>query len=459
MGATISQYAFLGLVIGFGAYYYDVGGFHKFIDGQLQGRPQEASSIIPQITKKARQKRAKQVLGDGKDTSPQLSSTESHAAKKRKISGPTNREVKAQTAEGVTATLPRVDKEEQDDDAAFAESLKKAQTGTKFHQPTSQQTTTKKSRRPVQDQSKLTAKEFDSADTSSTGGRDADDDLTPAETPPTSISRAGDVADMLEPSEPKISSLRLTNTESKAKKVAPKQFEAAQTKKQRQRQKQKEENKKAREEADRLQESLKQKQMQGARMAEGTSKQTKATTFTQNAWQSKPTQAQEQQAPAQAPQQTLLDTFDQDENKPAVSAQPAEALTDGPEATASAIKESKGEDKAQALAASAREGGDTAPVERWTSKESWADQINDNEQEQWQQKLVEEEQWEEVTTKKGKKKNKNVDSSSEASQPLSTVPNGQVPTNGTKPSADTNKTTRPQTLNRFESVAGDNWEA
>jgi hypothetical protein len=457
MGATISQYAFLGLVIGFGAYYYDVGGFHKFVDSQLQGRPQEASSIIPQITKKARQKRAKQVLGSEKDTSPPLSSNEAHAAKKRKISGPTSREVKAQAAEGVTATLPRVDNEEWDDDAAFAESLKKAQTGTKFQQPASQQTTAKKSRRPVQDRSNLTAKEFDSAETSSTGGRDADDDLTPAETPPTSTSRAGDVADMLEPSEPKISSLRLTNTESKPKKAAPKQFEAAQTKKQRQRQKQNEENKKAREEADRLQESLKQKQMQGARMAEGTSKQTKATTFTQNAWQSKA--SQEQQTPVQAPQQSLLDTFDHDENKPAVSSQPAEALTDGPEATASAIKESKGESKAQALAASAREGGDSTPVERWTSKESWADQINDNEQEQWQQKLVEEEQWEEVTTKKGKKKNKNVDSSSEASQPLSTVPNGQVPTNGTKPAAETNKTTRPQTLNRFESVAGDNWEA
>jgi hypothetical protein len=274
--------------------------------------------------------------------------------------------------------------------------------------------------------------------------------MSPADTPPSSVSRADDVSDMLEPAQKGPQSIRLTGTDTaQPKKAAPKQFEQVLTKKQRQRRAQQEENRAMREESEKIHEAKKQQQMRTARMAEGSSKQTKATGFAQNAWQSKP--AEQKQPAAQSASNGLLDTFEPS-NKESVSTKPMSEITGRSAATVAKAKEELGEEKTEALAASERERPGLS------SNASWADQMDADEQDQWADKLMEENQWNEVSSKKGKKSKKTAgnDTSSEASQPLTKTVSKTKPVNGTQ----TNGVTKSQPQNRFEMVGGDDaWEA
>lgn len=452
MWTTVAGYVTLGVVSVALYFYYNPDAYKKWL--------QEVSTPLPEQTrpqqKKSKQKRISKLEGNDNASSTATSASEAPASKKRKIvSAPVNETVTAKTVEGGKTTLPRLEDDGMSN-AAFAQQLKQAQTGTKLEKQT-QQGPSKKERRAAKAASGA-PQGFDSpslsAETSSTGGRDADDDMSPNDTPPSSVARADDVSDMLEPTPAKPQTLRLTSTDApQQKKPAPKQFEQVLTKKQRQRRQKQEENRLMREESDRQHEAKKQQQMRAARTAEGSSKQTKATNFTQNAWQSKPVEKQEPTAqPTGGP---LLDTFES-ENKESVSTKPMSDIANQAEASVPDAKENIGEKRTEALAASERERPNLS------QKTSWADQMDAHEQDQWAEKLLEQDQWNEVSSKKTKKKTRKdtQDTSSEASQPLSKVASVTKPTNSNINGTQTNGTTKAPSQNRFEAVGGDDvWEA
>jgi len=399
-----------------------------------------------QELKQAAKKKAKRthlrVDGEEKGASTPASSNEAPISKKRKIiSAPVEDTVKVTTIKGKKTTIPR-DEDDEMSNRDFAQQLAKAQAGTKLER----QSGPKEKSRTVK-QGKAFESPSLSTGTSSTGGKDGDDDLSPVGSPPSEpvstapTSRAGDVSDMLEAPAAKPTTLRLTDIPENKPKPQKRESEQTVSKKQRQRQKANEEKNRMREEADREQKKLMDKQMKGARTAEGTSKQTKANSFTptQSAWK-KETPAPQQPA-------SLLDTFGPSEtpkpNGQAVTTQPLSNITNG--ANVNAAKEKLGEDKVSALAASTRERPELG------RGASWADEVNDEEQHRWEKELVQEEKWESVTSKKSKKKTKkDTDTSSEASSSIARP----------KQNGMSNEP-QPESINRYQSmgVAGSDWEA
>jgi hypothetical protein len=249
---------------------------------------------------------------------------------------------------------------------------------------------------------------------------------------------------MLPTPESKPSTLRLTNIKEKVKnapKAAAKAFEPVMTKKQRQRQAKAAEQKQLVEESNKQHEAKKQEQLRSARMATGTSNQIKAATFEkQNVWQSgKPTTAKTEENASGTQTAPLLDTLDKAE-----TATPSfhSAVTTGPladittsvqeNANVNQVRQEEGEDKTSALAASGRERASRPSI---ASQASWADEVNEEEQDKWASTLAQEAEWESVTTKKNKKKaNKNNETSSEASSSVvrPTPATAKPVTNGTK---------------------------
>jgi hypothetical protein len=159
---------------------------------------------------------------------------------------------------------------------------------------------------------------------SSTTGADADDDFSPVSSPPLPATSAaatlksGDVSDMLEKTGAGPSILRLTDPVNPAPKPRAKQptktFEPAETKKQRQQRIKREAHRAQVEEAEKERRRLMEKQIRGARMAEGTSAQTRTSAFkppAHNAWSSGPDQnsSTNVEAPPSGPP-SLLDTFE-----------------------------------------------------------------------------------------------------------------------------------------------------
>ena len=382
--------------------------------------------------------------GEEKGTSTPASSNEAPISKKRKIiSAPVEDSVKITTTEGDKTTIPRDDNDDGMSNRDFAQQLAKAQVGTKLEKNAGP-----KERSRTVKQGKAFESPSPSAETSSNGGRDGEDDLSPAGSPPSGpvstapTSRAGDVSDMLEASAAKPTTLRLTDVSEKKPKMPPKR-ESDQTlsKKQRQRQKANEEKQRSIAEAERERKALMEKQLKGARTAAGTSNQTKSTSFTptSTAWK------KEEPAPQQPAR--LLDTFDDTQtpkaNGQAVTTQPSSNITNG--ANVNAAKGKTGEDKVSALAASTRERPELG------RGASWADEVNDEEQARWENDLVKEDKWESVTSTKSKKRTKkDTDTSSEASSSIA-----RPKQNGTT------KESQPESFNRYQSmgVAGSDWEA
>ncbi|KAG9783386.1 hypothetical protein KCU88_g2990, partial [Aureobasidium melanogenum] len=407
-------------------------------------------------------------------TSTPTSATEGKAIKRRKlVSSPVDDTVVAQTAQGDHVSLPR-DEDGGMSNKEFAQQLAKAQTGTKLEGSHSQGPN-RKERRAAQ--SRQQGKQPDlgvsgpSQDESSAAEHDADHDTAPAGSPATgSVStgpaaRAGDVTDMLEAPAAKPTTLRLTDVkESKTKnalKSVQKAFEPVLSKKQRQRQAKAAEQKAMREEADRVHEAKKQQQLRTARLAEGTSNQTKASSFAakQNAWQAGPTKSpapvHEQPRTGPAP---LLDTFDAGAtgaSKPsvheAVTSDPQpDATTSTPEAaTTNAGQRAGDEHKAIGPPAS---NMDKASRPALQAQPSWADEVNEEEQDRWVSELAQEEKWESVTSKKGKKKGrKDNDTSSEASSTFARppAPVSKPVTNGSK---ENGANPRRENVNRFQYI-------
>lgn len=461
--------------------YYNPELFNK-ITGQAPTGQETKDAAQKSVARRQKTKRAHTshigIANSG--TSTPTSATEGKANKRRKlVSAPIDNKVVAETAEGRQVSLPRDDDDEMNN-KEFAQQLARAQAGTKLV-PSQSQASSKKERRAARNaaqgkQPDLAASGL-STETSSTTGRDADDDLSPvgsSSTGPASTaatSRAGDVSDMLEAPAAKPTTLRLTDVKETAPKgvhkSVTKAFEPVLSKKQRQRQAKAAEQKALREEADRLHEAKKQQQLRTARLAEGTSNQVKANAFTakQNAWQvAKPSSQNTIPEPPKAEVAPLLDTFD-DRSTPtdnpdgpngAVSTEPVSAIINSAAETTKphAIRQQLGEKKSNALAASSRENS-SRPVLR--GQASWADQVNQEEQDKWATELAQEEKWESVTTKKGKKKvKKDNDTSSEASSSFARPPTtiskptlSKPATNGIK---DNSVKPRTENVNRFQSI-------
>ncbi|EXJ58672.1 hypothetical protein A1O7_06100 [Cladophialophora yegresii CBS 114405] len=454
--------------------FYSPDLFNK-LTGHIFARAQPSPVVAEPPAKR---QKAKRTLANRLESSnsgvstPTLSATEGKVNKKRKlISPPVENQVVARTNEGRQVTLLR----DEDDDMSnkeFAQQLARAQAGTKL-EPANTQGQTKKERRaagtPVQGKPNGPVASGRSTDTSSATGRDGDDDVSPIGSPSTGAvstaptSRAGDVSDMLEAPAAKPGVLRLTDVKDSGSKPPAKSsqsFQPALTKKQRQRQAKAAEQKSIREESDRLHEQKKQAQLRAARLAEGSSNQTKADAFTskQNAWQSsKPAAEKLAQTSRDEEVGPLLDTFEKPVGPTftvhgAVTAEPLSDITNAVPGTANVntVRKEIGVDKTNALAPSDRE-----KVHRPTlgSQSSWADEVNEEEQDNWATELAQEEKWESVTTKKGKKKGKkeNGDTSSEASFSITKpLTNGRSAVNGHQ--ASDVKTPQAETSNRFQSI-------
>ncbi|KIX94532.1 uncharacterized protein Z520_09918 [Fonsecaea multimorphosa CBS 102226] len=451
--------------------YYNPDLFNKLTGQAFTRGPQPPQESERHAAKRQKAKRthASRLETSNSGTSTPTSAPEAKANKRRKLISPSIEDkVVAQTAEGQRVTLPR-DEEDELSNKEFAQQLAKAQAGTKL-EPAKSQGATKKERRAVAKdstgkQNGLEASGL-STETSSTTGRDADDDLSPIGSPSTGpvstapTSRAGDVSDMLETPAAKPGILRLTDVKSEGPRASAGSskaaFQPALTKKQRQRQAKAAEQKALREASDLIHEQKKQAQLRTARMAEGSSNQTKANSFTakQNAWQTaKPAPEKSAQTTEVAP---LLETFEKPELptvtvNESVKAEPLSNVTNSvpDSATINSVKQDVGEGETHALGASDREKL-ARPV--LGSRPSWADEVNEEEQDKWANELAQEEKWESVTNKKGKKKAKKDinDTSSEASSSVARpVANNHPVINGSRSNGIKPGVENP---NRFQSI-------
>ncbi|KIX04668.1 uncharacterized protein Z518_05538 [Rhinocladiella mackenziei CBS 650.93] len=451
--------------------YYNPDLFNKFTGNLLVRSDPPAETQKPNAQqKKAKRTHASRVEPGNSGASTPTSATEGQANKRRKlVSAPVGNTVIAETVDAQQVNLPR-DEDGGMSNKEFAQQLAKAQAGTKL-EPSKSQPTSKKERRAAKKavQANQNGQEASglSTENSSSTGRDADDDLSPVGSPATGpvstapTSRAGDVSDMLEAPTAKPTTLRLTDvkdasrTTSKSSSTA---FEPVLSKKQRQRQAKQAEQRALREESDRVHEAKKQAQLRTARLAEGTSNQTKANSFTakQNAWQGgKPPPEKSLRNGSNPEAAQLLDTFGKEETprikvNGMVNSEPqSENPNPVPDSSnVNAVRQEVREHTMNALAASSREKFGRSVLE---TRPSWADEVNEEEQDKWATELANEEKWEAVTRKKEKKKaKKDNDTSSEASSSLArpTTTNKPV-TNGSRENA---MRPRMENLNRFQSI-------
>ncbi|RMD41089.1 hypothetical protein DV735_g4035, partial [Chaetothyriales sp. CBS 134920] len=440
MWYSLASYAALAALGLLAIRYYNPQFFNKF-----RSTPTPQPSTEQKPSKKQKSKKAKP--SDEKATSAPASRSEG-PSKKRKIISPPSKSVNAETREEDEVDNSMSNKE-------LAQQLAQVQAGVKLEKkPAGGRQSRVTVPSTLKAQQTLAESPSLSANTSSTGGRDADDDLSPNETPPLSVpltagtSLAGDVSDMLEPAGPAPKTLRITDVKVTEKKQVRRNYEPVLTKKQKQRQKIQEENRRLKEESDRLHEAKKQQQLTTARLAAGTSNQTKANSFaagTQNAWQkqSEGRPGQDQTKQQQPP--PLLDTFETD--KAAVAAKTHIPAAAAPEQVTQTSTNSV----------------ETSNPHGRPRGTSWADQVNEDAQNEWAKSLVEDESWEPVTTKKSRKKNrKDTDTSSEASAAVSKLQGQGVTNGGRKDSFGTKSQHGINGDNRFASIEelnGDSWEA
>jgi hypothetical protein len=232
------------------------------------------------------------------------------------------------------------------DNQEFAKQLSSLKKGTSLTRP-AQNGLNKKTRRANKQAARLAessglSSSQDISTNSSTTGADADDDLSPAASPPLAalsngspVMTSGDVGDMLETPSTGPSILRLTgNMEPSRPKQSPKPFQVQESKRQRQARRKNEERKADRAEAEKQRRALMEDQLRTARLEENRQKKsqtpkTNLTDFDRSPWKSqKETRVQSngtktdvisippevQGGPTDFNNATLLDTLDQDES-------------------------------------------------------------------------------------------------------------------------------------------------
>lgn len=456
------------------AIYWYYGGFDTIISKYFPKKPQASRSEPGEKASKKKKPRNKliELAQSGTDSA-------STNEKKRKISSP---------PAGTAPTYPSgsnnnvvVSREDDGDMNAkeFAKQFAKTQQGISF--ASSGKQNGKSKIRTVKASTVDLESPNMSAENSSTG-QDGDDETTPAGSPAfnavTSAAApdASGISDMLEPPKEGPKSIRLTGWEEakpRKQKPSPKAPEPVETKKQRQRKQKREEEKARIAESNKEHDAKREQQMRGARMVEGTSNQTKANAFKPRAsvWTAPKSQNDEnavKQPPANVATIAPLDTFepqaltDITNNSAAVMTRPVSEIQND-ESSSAAANEPKKEPSTQktiTLAASDPQRA-TPPhnsLERMQSSQSWADEVNEEDENSWSQ----------VTTKKEKKKGKKPDEIAHGGLTASSkLVNGQA--QKTVPITSTNGTpARPQAINRYKSLEteatstglqDDEWEA
>ncbi|KAL6242961.1 hypothetical protein RBB50_010061 [Rhinocladiella similis] len=445
--------------------HYNPELFNKIL-GRTAVRPEsvEASQRPANKRQRTNRKHAGRLEPGNSGAATPTSGGEDKSNKRRKV---TSTPLEAQTAQSGSAEAP-TEEDNGMSNKEFAQQLAKAQVGTRL-ETTKAQGPSKKERRAARKFSETKQNGVHAPATEATvgDGHETDDGAMPEAEPLSSPvltdapKASGDVSDMLEAPAAKPTSLRLTNVkDAVAKNVTrpiTKAFEPVLSKKQRQRQAKKAEEKARMEESNRVQEAKKQNQLRTARMAEGSSNQTKANSFAakQNAWQQGKPSSSSSSSSAETSSKVprngaapLLDTYEKS-NEPAarvngaVNSEPLSDITNSVSetATVNAVRQEQGQGKTAALGASGREKMERP---RLGTQSSWADEVNEEEQDKWATELAAEEQWEAVTSKKGKKKA--TDKSSSPVRPANTVHN--LVTNGSK---ENGVQSRKDSANRFQS--------
>ncbi|KAL9596700.1 MAG: hypothetical protein Q9219_005611 [cf. Caloplaca sp. 3 TL-2023] len=229
----------------------------------------------------------------------------------------------------VDVAPPSVEEQEEDmDNREFANQMRGLKTGSSLARADGTRKQSRKGGKPAE----LPLNSFDAlspnpvgtsaskdpSNASSTTGADADDDLSPATSPPLDaapIATSGGVDDMLEAPSKGPSVFRLTGVdEPKRQAKSQRPVQEPETKKQRQNRKKNEEKKLAREEAEKERKALLEKQLRTAREAEGRpARNGLAAAPAKNAW-SKPSasSAASQQPPLVMNNEPPLDTFEDD---------------------------------------------------------------------------------------------------------------------------------------------------
>jgi hypothetical protein len=458
------NWAVVSLVICGVTYYY--GGFDKLI---AKYRPEPQAVVAKEHAEKVSRKKTKNKpdgrIASGTDSGSAINggkTASATVAKKMATAFTTGADQKQKVSgEDEEDTSRKANME-------FARSLNKAKLGTDFS--SSQKNSTKSRPRTVKSKLVDATSSQESAATSSTG-QDGDDETSRAAspvvkpttseavpdtisgsdmpepespamraTPPEDIPDITGVKDMLEPPNKTLKTISLVGdfqqVQSKKQKSAAKAPEPAETKKQRQQRRKREEERERMAQSNKEHDAKREQQMRGARIAEGTSNQTKANAFKSpvNAWTSTSKSSQgtdvKQPAPGAALMATVapLDTFESkpagnDVNDGAVTAQSMSQVTNGQNDTngVNELKKELGTQATSALAASQREKAPEAHHSLQRA-DSWADQMDEEEQ----VKLAREDsqKWESVVTKKDKKKVRKVDT--EASGDSTKRVNGQA---------------------------------
>ncbi|KAG8625566.1 hypothetical protein KVT40_005967 [Elsinoe batatas] len=265
MNPVVSWTVVLG-VVGGAAYYYTATGKKPEKARGRSGTASEGSQPQPKSNKKEpKVKRKPDRAIASESEAPLVSAREqgessaAEGAKKRKAG-----KGKAQ-AQAAPQVAVQIDEPAQDDgaeaDKAWAQRMANARNGTNLSVPSKDSSRTK----TVKTSSLENSQNFSAA---SSTGAEADDDESPSDSP----RQAGNVSDMLEPKAAGPSVIRLTQDENRAPQRAPRQqkeFQAAETKKQRQNKKKNEERKALIEEQERDRQGKLEAQRRTAREARG----------------------------------------------------------------------------------------------------------------------------------------------------------------------------------------------
>jgi hypothetical protein len=245
-------------------------------------------------------------------------STESKPPKRRQVRASEAETRKSQPAQ--TETAPRVQsskkEKEEKEDLSWARELADKQKGTNLSAPSRNDTRPKTVK-----QGKANNKATQMTPGSSTTGGDADDDLSPAVSPPLpaveseAFPSGNDVSDMLEPEAPAPGTLRITDSGKPAQPKPAKKAPAPQeTKKDRQNKKKAEEKKLQREADEKVRKQLEEQQRRTARIVRGEPAKNglaPASAPSSNAWK----ESQHMAAPVSTANGQLLDTLANENQK------------------------------------------------------------------------------------------------------------------------------------------------
>lgn len=298
----------------------------------------QAEPVQPKKDEKKKKQPQQPRAADAQGSSTSTDKTASQASAKSRAKSQPKAQPKAPEPAPV-AVAPQVDDDEADDDldnAEFARQLSKAKLGTQFAKDSGSSKKKQKEKSVKQSRANKIDKPVPVLEPATSTEDDAAAQQSPDEAEPVTSDDAATpsagadaaVADMLEPTAPGPSVLRLTDTEPKKNnKKKAKAPEVVETKKQRQNRKKAEAAKAAREEAEKERRVLEEKQRRAARIAEGRSakdgSQYTAAAVKSSAWnQGAP--AAESQPTSNGASHGFLDTFDEtpavkEEAKPAAA--------------------------------------------------------------------------------------------------------------------------------------------